>query len=133
SIAGVALFLIEGSCAMICGGLPVIAAAPLQGQARTRGSKVIAGSRSPAERPRDPEAEIAVPDDDGIRAAIGRAEDIGIAAPGTATNDTIGAVAGGPGRPVRRRAMVVVLEAILHPFPHVAEHVVQAERIGGER
>src|SRR5262249_7126435 len=42
-------------------------------------------------------------------------------------------VAGGAGAAIGRCTVVIVLEAILHPFPYVAEHIMQTECIGGKR
>src|SRR5215831_13118065 len=42
----------------------------------------------------------------------------------------IDAIASYQSRAVRRRFIVIALIAILDPFPNVATHVVQAERIG---
>ena len=50
--------------------------------------------------------------------------------PRTTANDMINAIAKNQSRTVRRRSIVIVLIAILDPFPNVAMHVVQAERIG---
>ena len=65
--------------------------------------------------------------------AVGRAEVLRIKEPGTAANDTAATVTSPPRRAVRGCTLVAVVEAILHPFPDVAVHVVEAERIGGER
>jgi len=35
-------------------------------------------------------------------------------------------------RAIRERSIVIVFIAILDPFPNVAVHIVQAERIGGK-
>src|SRR5262245_7996141 len=56
-----------------------------------------------------------------------------IAVPATATGDTATAIAGCPYRAIRRRPVVVAMPTILDPFPDIAVHVVETERIGGER
>src|SRR6266540_1705359 len=53
--------------------------------------------------------------------------------PGSATDDVVSAAGANPSRAVRRRSIVIALIAILDPFPNVAIHVVQAERIGRKR
>src|SRR6266511_720004 len=52
--------------------------------------------------------------------------------PGSATDDVVSAAGANPSRAVRRRSIVIALIAILDPFPNVAMHVVQAERIGSK-
>ena len=56
--------------------------------------------------------------------------------PGATANDMVdmvSAIGAEPSRAVRRRSIVVALIAVFDPFPNVAMHVVQAERIGGKR
>src|SRR5262245_50061073 len=45
----------------------------------------------------------------------------------------VSAIGAKPSRAVRRRSIVVALIAVFDPFPNVAMHVVQAERIGSKR
>ena len=67
-----------------------------------------------------------------VRDAISRAEVLRIARPGTAANDASIANSTGPRGTVCGYSLVVIV-AILHPLGDVAGHVVDAERIGGER
>src|SRR5580700_8152594 len=53
--------------------------------------------------------------------------------PGTGADHPFAAVAGDPGRSIGRRAIEIVVPAILDPLEHVARHVVKAEAIGRER
>src|SRR5262249_60344422 len=48
-------------------------------------------------------------------------------------NDMVGAIGANPSRAVRWRSIVIALIAVFDPFPNVAMHVVQAERIGSKR
>src|SRR5262245_29264487 len=89
---------------------------------------------SRGKRPADPEAQVAVPAAGGAPGAEGRAEELWTVAPGTAANDPDVAVASC----CPRRAVggwisrIAIVPAVLHPFPDIAVHVVQAECIGGE-
>jgi uncharacterized protein YqgC (DUF456 family) len=38
-----------------------------------------------------------------------------------------------PRRTIRRRPIIAIMIAVLHPLPDVASHVIEAKRIGGER
>ena len=63
---------------------------------------------------------------------IGRTEFTGFLEIGAPDEDTAVAFPARPRRAVRGRSLVVVVSAILHPLPNVADHVVEAECIGGE-
>src|SRR5262249_16952163 len=53
--------------------------------------------------------------------------------PGTAAVHMVVAVAAfDPGRTIRRRVIIIVVDAILDPLIDVADHVIEAERIGLE-
>src|SRR5262249_57726805 len=54
-------------------------------------------------------------------------------APGAAANDTVRAIASNQSGAVRWRSIVMAMIAIFDPFPNVAIHVVQAERVGRKR
>src|SRR5271170_5581532 len=49
--------------------------------------------------------------------------------PRAAAHDPAAAIAGEPGRAVRRRAAIVVVVAVGGPLPDIAGHVEQAERV----
>ena len=53
--------------------------------------------------------------------------------PRATANDMVSAIGANPSRAVRRRSIVVALITVFDPFPNVAMHVVQAERIGSKR
>ena len=74
-----------------------------------------------------------VPGAGGVPLAGGGAEALWLPEPGTAANATHIAVTTGPRRAIGGRPVIVAVIAILHPLPHVARHVVEAERIGLER
>src|SRR5262245_14226773 len=90
---------------------------------------------SRCKRPRDAEADIGAQLVFGVVVAGGRTGALWKPPhdPGTATNDMVDAIASIQSRAVRRRFIVIALIAILDPFPNVAIHVVQAERIGRNR
>jgi hypothetical protein len=90
-------------------------------------------ARSVGKRPPDPETQVAAPGDGGVPVAVGRTEELRIDVPGTAADDTGLAIASCPRRAIRGRPNVVSVIAILHPLPHIAQHVIDAERIGLER
>jgi hypothetical protein len=71
-----------------------------------------------------------MPADGGVPGASGRAEVLRKVAPGTATNHRLTAVTNGPRRTIGGCCIVIAVIAILHPLPHVAGHIVEAERIG---
>src|SRR5262249_9596028 len=76
------------------------------------------------------EAERAEPHIDRAPAARGRADDPAVVAPGPAADDPEAWVAARePRRPVRWRAVVGLVPAILNPLPDVAVHVVKPPRI----
>src|SRR5262249_14685972 len=84
-------------------------------------------------RPANPEAEIVDPLSDGARIAERGAETIRREVPGSATVHTVCAIAAfDPGRTIRWRAIVIAVEAILDPLKDIADHVIEAERIGLE-
>ena len=89
------------------------------------GARGLAGPGDPkpvplaADRRREPEA-------------CRRAQIPWLAGPGAAAQDATIAVAGRPGRAVRRSAFVAVVVAILDPLPGIAVHVVEAPGIGLE-
>src|SRR5262249_36517723 len=84
-------------------------------------------------RPPDPEAKDVNPVRRGPPEAVGRTEARGNVDPGTAADDMGLTIAICPGLAVHGCPVVVLAIAILHPLPHVAGHVVEAERIGLER
>ena len=88
---------------------------------------------SRGKRPPDTEAKAVVPVAGVEPVAVGRAEELRGAVPGTAADDTAIAISTGPRRTVCGRTVVVVMIAILDPLPHVAGRVVKAELIGSER
>ena len=60
----------------------------------------------------------------------GRADEFALVTPGaTADNAVVQIAAAKPRRCVRWRAVVVLVPAILNPFPDVAEHVVNPESV----
>ena len=84
-------------------------------------------------RPANPEAKVVDPVAGGARVAVRGAEAVWSEVPGTAAVDTGFAVAAfDPGRTIRRRAIVIVVGAILDPLKDIADHVIEAERIGLE-
>ena len=84
-------------------------------------------------RPANPEAKVVDPVAGGARVAERGAQAIWREVPGTVAVETDFAVAAfDPGRTIRRRAIVVVVEAILDPLKDIADHVMEAERIGIE-
>jgi hypothetical protein len=88
-------------------------------------------------RSRDPKAQAAVAAVRGVYPeAIGRAEVVWIAEPGTATDDVIAAIAAvsrQPRRAIRWRAIETVVDAIFSPLKDVTHHVVEAEAVRRER
>src|SRR5262249_42691014 len=70
----------------------------------------------------------------GVPEAQGRAQAHWIARPGTAANDTVVAIASCyPSCAVLGCPFVVGVQTIFDPFPDVAVHVVEAERVGCKR
>src|SRR5262245_16525212 len=101
---------------------------------RPRKFRFAGGLRPPAARsqgsrgkkgPRDPEAEIDAPAAGGDPVAAGGAEDPRKGAPGASAERPTTAIAGCPGRAIGRRAVVIVIPAVLHPLPQVAMHLVE--------
>src|ERR1700734_2009906 len=74
------------------------------------------------ERPPDPEAEIAESERRGESKTMGRAEERWTVDPGTPAHDMAAAISVGPCGAIRRRAVVAVMVAILHPLEHIAGH-----------
>src|SRR4051812_32508956 len=64
--------------------------------------------------------------------ACGESRVPGILQPGAPAHDALAAVAVLPGRAVGRRTLVAVMPAVAYPFPDIAEHVVEAERVRRE-
>src|SRR5262249_73449 len=84
-------------------------------------------------RPAGREAEIVDPLSGGARVAVRGADIFRNEVPGTAAVHMVCALAAfDPGRTIRRRAIVIAVEAILDPLKDIADHVVEAERIGLE-
>ena len=82
-------------------------------------------------RPANPEAEVVDPLAGAARVARRRAENVWREVPGTAAVHMVVAVAAfDPGRTIRRRVIIIVVDAILDPLIDVADHVIEAERIG---
>src|SRR6266404_7210703 len=102
-------------------------------------------SISPTERPRevaepsgrkgpsDPKAGVVVPVVLLVPVAVRRPWVCRIVVPGTAADDTFLAIPCRPRKAIGGRPVVVLMPAILHPLPHIAGHIVEAERIGLER
>ena len=84
-------------------------------------------------RSADPEADGVCPGVGGAQIAARGAERLAIIEPGPAAQNTTIAIAAGPGRTIGWRPDVTVVVAILGPRPHVADHVVKAKGVGGER
>jgi len=90
--------------------------------------------RSGIERSGDPEAERVEADVDVPFLAHGRPDKRGFVAPGAATDDAVAWIGAlNPGRPVRRRAEIGVVPAVLDPLLDVSMHVVESEGVGLER
>src|SRR5262249_7803880 len=70
--------------------------------------------------------KVAAPEVGGDPEAACGAEAPRIVAPGAAAKNPATTISGCHRRAVRRRAIVVVIPAVLHPLPHVAVHVVEA-------
>src|SRR5262245_33486954 len=78
-------------------------------------------------RPADPEAEVVDPLAGAARDARRRAENVWREVPGTAAVHMVVAVAAfDPGRTIRRRVIIIVVDAILDPLIDVADHVIGA-------
>src|SRR5262245_9174093 len=91
-------------------------------------------SDSGDKRPRDAETGIVVPEVNGVSNAACRAQLLWRVVPGAAAVDTPSTILTcRPRRAILRSAVVVVMTAILNPFPNIAVHVVHAKSIGGER
>ena len=94
---------------------------------------LLGGVNTVDKRPANPEAKVVDPVAGGARVAERGAQVIWREVPGTAAVETDFAVAAfDPGRTIRRRAIVAVVEAILDPLKDIADHVMEAERIGLE-
>jgi hypothetical protein len=65
-------------------------------------------------------------------AAVGRAEVLRIAVPGTAADNTPTAITGCPSGAVRGRARIAVAPAICGPLRRIALHIVKAETVRRE-
>src|SRR5262245_34384720 len=84
-------------------------------------------------RPANPEAEVVDPLAGAARVARRRAENVWREVPRTAPVHMVVAVAAfDPGGTIRRRVIIIVVDAILDPLIDVADHVIEAERIGLE-
>ena len=83
-------------------------------------------------RPPDPKSGVVVPIVLLVPVAVRRPRICGIVVPGTAADDTFLAIPCRPWTAIGRRPDVVRIPAILHPLPHIAGHVEEAERIGLE-
>jgi hypothetical protein len=81
-------------------------------------------------RPRCPEANAVGPKEAKAPVAHGRAEIPRTIVPGTPASNTCATISTCRSRTVRRRSRIVVLVAVLYPFPHIAVHVVQAKSVG---
>jgi hypothetical protein len=98
--------------------------------ARARRDRDRAGSGG--KRAANPEAKDVIPGTWGAPKAGRGPEELRSVAPGTASDDTTAAIAPGPGSPVRGRLFVVGMITVLHPFPDIADQVVQTEPVGRE-
>ena len=78
----------------------------------------------------EPVAEAPVPG--RVPDAERRAEAARRAAPGAAAQHTLGTISACPRAPVGRSARVTLVPAIVRPFPYVAQHIMQAERVRPE-
>ena len=76
------------------------------------------------EWPDKTEPEVVVPKVGGVPEAVGRADIARLAVSGATAQHTPPAIALLPGPPVARGVGVTLMPAVLHPFPHVARHVV---------
>ena len=85
------------------------------------------------ERPGDSETDVAVAVGREAFRAERRTQESREVDPGAAAQYAAAAPAGDPCRTVRRGADVSIVPAVLDPLPHVAVHVVQAERVRRER
>src|SRR5262249_34369888 len=65
--------------------------------------------------------------------AAGRADAPWFRAPGTAAKHSATAISCCPRRAIGGRPVVVKMITVLDPLPHIAHHIVKAERIGLER
>ena len=82
----------------------------------------------------DTETKIEAPADGGaFPFPIRQGEVLRNTVPGTAADDAAVAIAPGPGRAICWCAVVTLVVAILGPLPHIANHVVKAKAVGGER
>jgi hypothetical protein len=87
-----------------------------------------------AKRPGHPETDILapvllVPRVDRHVKAVSRAELLRRREPGTASKHPGLSVTGQPRRAVRRRSRIAGVKAVLHPFPNIAMHLVEAKAI----
>ena len=69
----------------------------------------------------------------GEPVAAGGADILRSGAPGTAANHAVTAVTNDPHRTIGGSLIVISVIAILYPLPHIAGHIVEAERIRFER
>src|SRR5262249_16034644 len=84
-------------------------------------------------RPANPEAKVVDPLAGAARVARRRAQNVWREVPGTAAVHMVVAVAAfDPGRTIRRRVIIIVVDAILDLLIDVADHVIEAARIGLE-
>ena len=65
--------------------------------------------------------------------AVGRRHQLGDVIPGAAPYGTPPAIVTISWRTIRRRALIVLPVAVVHPLPNIAVHIVQTERVGFER
>src|SRR5262249_26621150 len=83
--------------------------------------------------PGAPKAGIVVPVVLLVPVAVRRARIFRIVVPGTAADEMFLAILCRPRRAIGGRPVVVLIVTILHPLPHIAGHVVEAELIVVER
>src|SRR5262249_38119691 len=84
-------------------------------------------------RPPNPQTHKNAREAGEVPVAGGRADVLRKVAPGSAADAAATAISTGPRRTICGRFFVIFMIAILHPLPHIAGHVVEAERIGRER
>src|SRR5262245_10097953 len=98
------------------------------------GTGLMVRRRSRRYRSSDPQAESVELNIDIAPEADGRADDLALVAPGTAADDTVARIAAEqPRRSVCRRAVVVLVPAILDPLPDIAVHIVKPPRVRLQR
>jgi hypothetical protein len=95
----------------------------------TRPPSELNATVSRAKRPPHPETRVVDPVGRGVPGAAGRTEVLRIEVPGTAADDALIATTSCFRRTIRGRPVVVILIAVLNPFPDIANHVVKTECI----